>query len=377
MNYSNDYLRLKSVFSFDKRVISIPESNVKILIENFDSEIDPGHFLKRDDFSISENLKFSYPIIVPENIGTHKVILFLHGLNERSWIKYLAWAYWLSVITESYVVLFPISFHINRSPSSWVDPRKMHLPLEERTRSCNEVVMSTFANIALSNRLSEEPLRFFNSGYQTAFDIVKLLTQIREGTHNIIPAGCQINIFAYSIGAFLAQILLMGNPEGLFSDSRLFMFCGGSVFSRMKGTSRFIMDSEAFNRIYSYYLDEFENDIDKKNLFSEFLRSTQIGMAFRSMIDFGRLKSFREQIFTKLRYQIRSVALKKDTVIPAEGIFETMAGYSGNKNSQIEVWDFPYNYSHENPFPVNKNNTVSDVDKSFRKMIQTAGIFLT
>jgi len=44
-----------------------------------------------------------------------------------------------------------------------------------------------------------------------------------------------------SIGAFLSQVVLMANQKNLFSDSRLFMFCGGSIFRSMFGVSRSIM----------------------------------------------------------------------------------------------------------------------------------------
>jgi hypothetical protein len=376
MEYTKDFYLLKSVFDPESNEIKIPGSSVKIVNEKFISDINSKEFLKKDDFSISENLTFSYPVFVPENSGSRKVTLLLHGLNERSWTKYLVWGYWLSQITGSYVILFPISFHINRTPSSWIDPRIMQKYVAERTREHNDITSSTFANIALSNRLTEEPMRFFNSGYQTAFDIVKLMNQILNGSHKIVPAGSRINIFAYSIGAFLAQIMMMGNPENLFSESKLFMFCGGSVFSNMNGTSKLIMDSMAFNRVYNYYLNDFEERIINRNPFTEFLHSTQIGMAFRSMIDLGRFKSFRENILGRLKEQIRSVTLKRDTVIPSDGIVRTMNPYSQAQNEQVEVWDFPFRYSHENPFPVFANSVSSEVDRCFERLITKAGLFL-
>jgi len=376
MEYTKDFNELKSVFDPMAPEIKIPGSSVSIVSERFISDIDPEAFLKKDDSSITENISFSYPVFVPEDKASRKVILLLHGLNERSWVKYLVWAYWLSQLTGSYVVLFPISFHINRSPSSWINPRLMQNFVKERSRGSNEITMSTFANIALSSRLTEEPMRFFNSGYQTTFDIVKLMNQIRSGKHKIIPAGSRVNIFAYSIGAFLSQILMMGNPDDHFADSRLFMFCGGSVFSNMQGTSKLIMDSMAYNRIYNYYLNDFEKEITRKNLFSEFFKSSQIGMAFRSMIDIGRFRSFRESILIKLRDQIRSIALKQDTVIPADGIVNTMMPSTGKKYASVEVWDFPYPYSHENPFPVLNTQSSEEVDRSFERMIINAGLFL-
>jgi hypothetical protein len=376
MEYTKDFNELKSVFNPEAPEIKIPGSSVRIVSEKFISDIDPKDFLKRDDSSISENISFSYPVFIPEDKSNRKVILLLHGLNERSWVKYLVWAYWLSQLTGSYVVLFPISFHINRSPSSWINPRMMQQIVKERIQGSGEIIMSTFANIALSSRLTEEPMRFFNSGYQTAFDIVKLMNQIRSGNHNLIPKGSRVNIFAYSIGAFLSQILMMGNPDNVFTDSKLFMFCGGSVFSNMQGTSKLIMDSLAYNKIYSFYLNDFEKEITRKNPFSEFFRSSQIGMAFRSMIDIGRFRSFRESILIKLRDQVRSVALKKDTVIPANGIVNTMIPMTSKKFSPVEVWDFPYAYSHENPFPILNNESSAEVDRSFERLITKAGLFL-
>ena len=147
--------------------------------------------------------------------------------------------------------------------------------------------------------------------------LVKLLSDIRNGEHEIIPQTSNINIFAYSIGAFLAEIILMGNPENLFTESKLFIFCGGSVFSNMQGSSKLIMDSLAFDRVYNYYLNDFEKTLTGKESLVDFLRSSQIGMAFRSMIDLGRFKTFRENILKKLRDQIHSITLLKDTVIPS------------------------------------------------------------
>jgi hypothetical protein len=376
MEYTKDFNVLKSVFDPEAPEIRIPGSSVRIVSERFVSDISPDAFLKKDDSSISENISFSYPVFIPEDKASRKVILLLHGLNERSWVKYLVWAYWLSQLSGSYVVLFPISFHINRSPSSWINPRLMQDFVKKRSLGSDEITMSTFANIALSSRLTEEPMRFFNSGYQTAFDIVKLMNQIRSGKHKIIPAGSQVNIFAYSIGAFLSQIIMMGNPENLFADSKLFMFCGGSVFSNMHGTSKLIMDSRAYDRIYSFYLNDFEREINHNSPFSELLRSSQIGMAFRSMIDIARFKPFRESILMKLRDQIRSIALKHDTVIPADGIVNTMIPMTRNKLIPVEVWDFKYPYSHENPFPVYNNESSAEVDRSFERLITKAALFL-
>jgi hypothetical protein len=373
MEYTKTYNTLKNIFIPDKEEILIPESDIKIYNVGFRSDFPVEGFLNATDKLIAENRSFSYPVFTPGKTNSNKVILLLHGLNERSWIKYLVWAYWLAEYTDSYVILFPISFHINRSPASWKDPRAMIPVMKDRTSLNGEIKMSSFANIAISNRLTESPLRFFNSGYQTVTDITKLLLTVRNAQHPVIPGSENINIFAYSIGAFLAEIILMGNPDNLFTESKLFIFCGGSVFSNMQGSSKLIMDSKAFERVYRYYLYEFEKSITGKSPVENLLRTSQLGMAFRSMIDFGRLKTFRENLLTKLRNQIHSITLKMDTVIPPAGVVSTLNIF--NNKTIAEVWDFPYVYSHENPFPLFNTPLSKEVDRSFENIFSEAKNF--
>jgi len=375
MNYTNDYQELKKIFDPDLKEIPIPGASTRIVNIRFVSDIDSCEFTGKDDSSISENREFSYPVFVPEERSSSKALLLLHGLNERSWSKYLAWGLNLSKETGRCVILFPLSFHINRAPSLWTDPRRMQEQVSRRISATTEKTLSTYANIALSTRLTEEPLRFFSSGYQTAFDIVKLMKQIRTGNHEIVPEGSSVDIFAYSIGAFLSQVLLMGNPGNLFTDTRLYMFCGGSVFSEMQGTSKHIMDSRAYRRLNDFYRNDFEREIVGAHPFSGFLKSTQIGMAFRSMIDTERFRTFRESLIIKLKDRIRSVAMKKDRIIPPEGIIRTLSPGLKNSASETDVWDFPYDYSHENPFPLFSNNKSFDVDRSFERLISDAGLF--
>jgi pimeloyl-ACP methyl ester carboxylesterase len=374
MEYTKTFNELKSVFTIENKKISIPGSDIEIHNIDFRSDAPLIEFSNKKDTLIAENLDFTYPVFSPRNTKSDKVILLLHGLNERSWVKYLVWAYYLAQNTDSWVILFPISFHINRSPSAWKDPRVMIPFMKDRNSSIVEINKSSFANIALSNRLTEDPMRFFKSGYQTTSDIVKLLSAVRDGEHEIIPRTNRFNIFAYSIGAFLAEIILMGNPGNLFSESKLFIFCGGSVFSNMQGSSKLIMDSVAFDRVYNYYLNDFEKTLTGKSPLVEFLRSNQIGMAFRSMIDLGRLKIFRENILKNLKDQIHSLSLLKDSVIPCKGVISTLGNY--NKNNIVDVWDFPYAYTHENPFPILKFPLSKKVDYWFERVFAEATMFL-
>jgi hypothetical protein len=166
----------------------------------------------------------------------------------------------------------------------------------------------------------------------------------------------------------------MGNPQDLFNTSKLFIFSGGSVFSNMKGTSKLIMDSRAFDRIYNYYLNDFEEKLKVRNPLTDFLRNSQIGLAFRSMIDTSRLKSFRETTLNHIRHRIHSVTLLKDSVIPAKGVVSTLR--NSKRNDIVEVWDFPYEYTHENPFPLFDNMLSQKVDRCFEDLFLSAKSFL-
>jgi hypothetical protein len=374
MEYTRTYNKFKTLFNSGVDEIPIPGSEIKICNTGFRSDLPSKEFMNESDKLISENRSFTYPVFAPPNADSGKVIILLHGLNERSWLKYLAWAYNLADLTGSYVILFPISFHINRSPVSWKDPRSMIRLLKDRKSSDGEIDMSSFANVALSNRLTEDPMRFFKSGYQTVQDIVKLAGDINKGYHPLVPRTRNINIFAYSIGVFLAEILIMGNPDNIFSDSRLFNFCGGSVFSNMQGASKFIMDRRAFDRVYNYYLSDFEATITAKNPLADFLSSSTLGMAFRSMIDLERFKTFRENMLRKLREQIHTITLSKDYIIPARGVVDTLGKFKNKDN--LKVWDFPFSYSHENPFPVLDPPLSKKVDYWFERVFSEAALFL-
>jgi hypothetical protein len=375
MGYTEQFRRLQSIFSTAQSYINIPGSEISISNMDFHSDTSLNDYVNRKDSHITENSSFSYPVFIPADKTSDKVIILLHGLNEKSWIKYLTWAYSLAESTGSYIVLFPISFHINRCPGEWKDPRAMSDFMKSRNSDLGNIEMSSFANVALSNRLTEDPMRFLYSGYQTLTDIVKLLKTIRAGAHPVIPGTDNFNFFAYSIGAFLAEVILLGNPEKLLTGSRLFIFSGGSVFSNMRGTSRLIMDRLAFERIFSFYMTDFEKSISEDNPMTNFLRSNEAGIAFRSMIDLERFKSFRESIFKKLKGQIHAISLTKDTVIPATGVVNTLSSWDRGLRDTVEVWDFPYPYSHENPFPVLNTSLSQEVDRCFDSLFLKAKVF--
>ncbi len=344
----------------------------------FESDV-PGSFKTKQDVFfaqdslIRENMRFTYPVFIPpDRQDRHSCILLLHGLNERSWDKYLLWADFLAINTRKPVILFPIAYHINRAPSEWGNPRSMRVLVEKRKREAGNPGSLSFANAALSNRLSENPYRFYSSGEQTINDIIKLTRQITAGKHPLFDSNTTVDFFGYSIGSFLAEVMLMANPDNLFSSSRLFIFCGGSIFKNMYGESKYIMDRQAYERLLNYYCYEWPFRLDKKG--NEVPASATVQKAFNSMIAPEINRDERENFFLKWKSRITGISLQKDKVMPYEGVKACMGNQLANEC--FELMDFPFEYSHEDPFPAKGKVDDKSLGSAFLSVFDKCAAFL-
>ena len=92
---------------------------------------------------------------------------------------------------------------------------------------------STFANVALSSRLSQNPLRFYASGRESVYNMWQLVHEIKNGEHPLFKEDTSINLFAYSIGALLSQVKGLSPCTTTVTTSKrtpLFgMRCSGAV----------------------------------------------------------------------------------------------------------------------------------------------------
>ncbi len=386
MDFTAQYFNLKNCFHLGKETIDVEGSKVRIMkfpffssLENYVPPTPSGEqetFLNEDIF-INENKQFVYPVFLNSGIKKfNKAIILLHGLNERSWDKYLSWAVYLAEHTDSAVILFPISFHMNRSPEDWSCPRSLVSLLKVRKQQFNSLEKLTVANITLSERLTQAPSRFFTSGYQSANDIIKLMGEIRKGNHPLFEPKTRVNFFAYSIGAFLSQILFAANPKDLFSHSKLFIFCGGPAFSEMHGTSRFIMDSKAFEILYDYYTGDYEKKLKQYSRLTRIVDFSSLGKAFKAMLSAENLKGTARKMFLRLQNNVQAIALNNDMVMPASGILKTFIAAGWNNKQNVEFIDLPYDYTHENPFPVGNQTIITAVDDAFERIFSKAAAFL-
>lgn len=376
MKYTNRLELLNELFSLEKENMEIPGSNIRIQNLAFCSDLpepEPVNKMLPDSFSaedskIEENRQFNYPVFVPGHGKNNRAIILLHGLNERDWTKYLPWGEYLAKNTQRTIILFPLAFHMNRGKKEWSDPRCMSNLANSRKVTIGNISQLSFANAALSNRLTEDPLRFYRAGLQSANDLVQLLTQIKNGHYPLLEKDAQVNFMGYSIGAFLTQILFMANPDKLLQHSKAILFCGGTTFNNMFGTSKLIMDNVAYEKLNNFYLNHFEYYPlgGTENHFSFHLQN--IIQSFKAMIPLPSLTPFKEKAFSRLSKKINAIGLLKDKVIPAKEIWETLKTSYGKKTIPVQLADFPYEYTHENPFPLKKQPFQAQVDQCFEQI---------
>lgn len=402
MRYIDLHTKLKTLVNYDDNEIVIDEHTV-VQNFNFDSKYramlpggksnqdtyeyystDPDYvpdpiqvLLDKSDAEISENIHFRYHIFRPKGEGKLKSVIFLfHGFNEKHWDKYLTWAKRLVDDTGKAVVMFPIAFHMNRAPHSWSDARTMYTICQQRKNRYPDVISSTLSNVAISTRLHNRPQRFIWSGLQTYYDMIDFVEAIKADLHPVIDKEATFDFFSYSIGSLLAEILVMTNKNGYFSDSKFCMFCGGAVFNRLSPVSKFILDSEANVSLYSYIVEHIESHMRHNPMLGEYLgESHPEGVNFRSMLNYKAFTEFREDTFRSMKDRVLAITLMKDAVIPAYEIVNTLKGIRRDIPIPVEILDFSYPYKHEDPFPILKP-VADEVDDAFNKTFNRICEFL-
>lgn len=329
------------------------------------------------DSHVKENAEFRFHIFTPKDSQPARdVILLLHGFNEKNWIKYYPWAYNLMMATGKTVVLFPMTFHMNRALPEWSNPRLMTELYNARKQEFPDIIGSSFVNVAISTRINVKPQRFIWSGMLTYYDVIQFVEEVKQGKYACIAPDARFDFFAYSIGGLLAQTLMLTNKNDYFHDSKMALFCSGSVFSRLTPVCKVIMDSETEQMLYRYiigYLDTFRA---KDHWLGHFLSEQHPeGYNFLSLLNYNKLMDYREQLFTKAHDRIYAIALKQDYIIPYYEVINTLQGRMRDIPVKVDVDDFPYPYKHEDPFPLKES--ISDaVELAFQTTFKKLSDFL-
>ena len=329
------------------------------------------------DIYIKENQRFKYYIMTPKGEDKIKKVTFLfHGFNEKNWDKYLPWAKAICEGTGRSVILFPIAFHMQRAPEYWSSKREMYKLSELRKQRFPNIVNSTLSNVAISMRLHSMPQRFIWSGLQSYYDVIQLIEEFKKGDNAYIHKDFEFNIFAYSIGGFLSQILKLTNHNNYFLNSKVCLFCSGATFNRFSPVSKFIMDSETNVALYSFLVEHLDKILQEDNLLHHYIKEDHLeGQILYTMLDYHKTRNFREELLKKYEDQFYAISLKKDKVIPSIEIINTLKGAYRDINIKVDEFDFNFAYTHENPFPI--NNTESKyIDKNFNLVFKKVCDFL-
>ncbi|MCX6286799.1 MAG: DUF6051 family protein [Bacteroidetes bacterium] len=406
MKYTESYKYLKEKVDFDKEIIDLGDVEVRNIsfeskaydlipgAEDYSCEehsLDfgkPGPFLFEtghenelidiEDTLIPENRSFYIPVFFPKGDAERgqRLTFLFHGFNEKSWDKYLPWALKIVRETGNPMVLFPIAFLMNRAPLYWVEKRSMFALSEKRKKHFPNAMKSSLSNVAISIRLHSQPQRFIWSGLQTYYDVIRFTGQCKAGMYPGIEPDCSFDFFSYSIGSLLAEILKLSNHKGYFSDSKLAMFCGGAVFNRLSPVSKFILDSEANVALYSFLVEHIERHMKRDSRLRHYLgREHPEGFNLYSMLDYNNMREYREEKFRQIHEQVLAVTLKADKVVPAYEVINTLQGAARDIPIPVEIFDFPYPYIHEDPFPMNVAYT-GQVDAAFERVFQRITEFL-
>lgn len=324
------------------------------------------------DAQIAENRIWTCDVVLPAGAArAGGAILLLHGLNERAWTKYHPWAAELARRTGRAVVLFPLAFHMQRAPASWAHARRMSVVLRRRMAAHPQLAHASVANAALSARIEQAPERFIHSGMQTVDDLVGLVRDIRTGAVACIAPDAPIDLFGYSIGAFIGQLLVLGDPGALFSDSRLVLFCGGPTFDRMHLASRYILDAAADAALRRLLLEQ----LDARADLAAGIDAHPVGAAFRSMLDASRHRTLREDGFRRVAGRMHAIALVQDDVVPPDAVRLTLQGEEGDLPHAVHVLDVPYPASHVAPFSENPRHA-GEATLAFASVFERAAAHL-
>lgn len=314
--------------------------------------------VSRKDLDVLENRSFRYQIVCPKGTAaSDRITLLFHGFNEKDWAKYIPWANAICEYTGNSVLLFPIAFHMQRAPARWSNPRAMYALSKERKHTYPSVRQSSLSNVAISMRIHKMPQRFIWSGLQSYYDVIQLLEECKSGKHPFINRNTKFDIFAYSIGGFLALTLKLCNYAGYFTQSRVCLFCSGATLKDLAPVSKFILDSEAYAKLYAYVISDFQTNLQKDDLLAHYLGKDHLeGQIFSSLFATDYLKTFRDNLLKACAEQIYAIGLSKDTVIPVAGIISLLQGEDKDISIRVDVLDFARDYTHEDPFNFSSEN---------------------
>jgi pimeloyl-ACP methyl ester carboxylesterase len=342
--------------------------------------------LRPDDQGESENLAFALPLVLPRQSEPFKrAIIILHGLNESEYRKFFPWACTLASAGFP-VVLFPMTFLVNRRPRRWMNNAETQRCLRERQAMPGNTVATRY-NTILSARLDRHPERLFLGGRQSYGDLLDLVASLRHGTFSLgqvhadtlvsqrpFAEGTRVDFLGYSIGGYLTMVLLLeegDRPE--LAESRAVIFAAAAPFAHANPAlnantlSPFILDGLATARVRQFYGSEA----------AELLLDSPQGRWCRAM--FRAEHNVLDPPLQRLRNRLLTIGNTADTVVPPDGMAETFGtldcrlalGAHEYPFSLTDVWEVGVTRSMVRSYNVHPN-----YEAGFRRFIEAISDFL-
>ncbi|MGB7925198.1 MAG: DUF6051 family protein [Pyrinomonadaceae bacterium] len=316
------------------------------------------------DDQIERNITFPYLLLREgsPSVPLHqykRVTILLHGLNERTLLKYMPWAYHIWQRTQEPVVLFPLSFSINRVLPEW---RKQMPKIHANREKERKIKRSHEFNATISERLEPNPERFFWGAEQSYWDIIDFVREIRSGENEQLKqhfdSDARINFLGYSSGGYLALAHLAVNHEGLFSESRACLFASCVEMDDLRPASPYVVDEEAERALRELYVDYFDElpDEDAKNAPKGRMRHwLEYHPEGRWLCSFGghlpnrkeKDRANRESHLRKLAERLLGIANTNDMVMPWRRMRDVLLGDERDTGVRFKKLDLGI---HEHPF---------------------------
>ncbi|HTX98558.1 MAG TPA: DUF6051 family protein [Bacteroidota bacterium] len=300
-----------------------------------------------EDVLIGQNIAFRYPLVREAGSGRGKHrhgVIVLHGLNERSFSKYIPWAFHIWKSVQSPVLLFPLTFHINRVSPRWAFEQQANL--EGRRAIAGNENVHRF-NAVISHRLGTHPERFIWGAIQSFWDIVDLVRTIRQGNHPHFAEDARIDLLGFSAGGYVALALMLDDPEGLFSDSRAVIFASGSMVRDVNLSSMLIVDQAAEVALMNMYVKHRRKLSGPRLL--HWMGEHHEGQWFNCFCDLMPDRAKLDPRLRQIASRVVGIANTNDSVFPFGAIHNTLQGNHRDIPVRIEEIDLGI---HENPFAI-------------------------
>jgi len=351
---------IPDIFKIERKndVIEKEFNSFTVYLKKFSSN--NQKYLLPDDQNIAENNEFFYYLIKPRKIDRiNDVVIISHGLNEQRYQKMLPWA--LELVKNNFaVIIFPMAFHINRRPKEWS-------------------IKGSF-NKRVSERLTENPKRFYLGGLQSYFDVMSLVKKIKliekeDFYEDLFSEDTKVHFLGYSASGYLVLILHLINQDNLFSDSKSVLFCSGASVDFIDPATIYIMSKEASESLFNFYKSYSMGDTEFNKLYN-----TEIGFWFKNIF----LNTDNEKLEEKLNElgkNILVIANSNDKIIKAEGIKRNLKGLRIIELG-LGIHEFPFNNigyeeDYESAVSAIRNNIGTiHFNKEFNDFIQSTAKFL-